>query len=75
LSPIGYPAIERLRSPVQVFDAIGLALFAVVGTSKGLTFHLGPVAAPLLGMLTGIGGGLVRDVLVSDVPEVFRAEI
>src|SRR6185436_19917465 len=47
----------------------------VVGTTKGLTFHLGPVAAPLLGMLTGIGGGLVRDVLVSDVPAVFRAEI
>jgi uncharacterized membrane protein YeiH len=70
-----YPAIERWRSPVQVFDAIGLALFAVVGTSKALTFHLGPVAAPLLGMLTGIGGGLVRDVLVSDVPAVFRAEI
>ena len=70
-----YPAIERLRSPVQVFDAIGLALFAVVGTSKALTFHLGPVAAPLLGMLTGIGGGLVRDVLVSEVPAVFRAEI
>jgi len=70
-----YPAIERLRSPVLVFDAVGLALFAVVGTSKALTFHLGPVAAPLLGMLTGIGGGLVRDVLVSDVPTVFRAEI
>jgi uncharacterized membrane protein YeiH len=70
-----HSAIERLRSPVQVFDAIGLALFAVVGTSKALAFHLGPVAAALLGTLTGIGGGLVRDVLVSDVPAVFRAEI
>jgi len=70
-----YPVIERLRSPVLVFDAVGLALFSVVGTSKALAFHLGPVAAPLLGMLTGIGGGLVRDVLVSDVPTVFRAEV
>ena len=70
-----YPFIDRLRSPVLVFDAVGLALFATVGTSKALTFHLGPVAAPLLGMLSGIGGGLVRDILVSEVPAVFRAEI
>jgi len=68
-------AIDRLRSPVLVLDAAGLALFAVAGTLKALDFHLGPVAAPLLGMLTGIGGGPVRDVLVSDVPAVFRAEI
>jgi uncharacterized membrane protein YeiH len=70
-----YPHTERLRSPVLVFDAVGLALFAVVGTAKALTFHLGPVAAPLLGMLSGIGGGLVRDILVSEVPAVFRSEI
>jgi uncharacterized membrane protein YeiH len=70
-----HPLIERLRSPVLVFDAVGLGLFAVVGTSKALTFDLGPVAAPLLGMLSGIGGGLVRDLLVSEVPAVFRAEI
>jgi uncharacterized membrane protein YeiH len=67
--------IDRLRSPVLMLDAAGLALFAVAGTLKAQAFHLGPVAAPLLGMLTGIGGGLVRDVLVSDVPAVFRAEI
>ena len=70
-----YPLTERMRSPVLVFDAVGLALFATVGTLKALAFHLGPVAAPLLGMLSGIGGGLVRDVLVSEVPTVFRSEI
>lgn len=70
-----YPQLERLRSPVLVSDAAGLALFAVVGTSKALTYGLGPVAAPVLGMLSGIGGGLVRDVLVSEVPAVFRGEI
>ena len=67
--------MDRLRSPVLMLDAAGLALFAVAGTLKAQAFHLGPVAAPLLGMLTGIGGGLVRDVLVSDVPAVFRTEI
>jgi len=67
--------IDRLSSPVLVFDAAGLALFAVAGASKALAFHAGPVAATLLGMLTGIGGGMVRDVLVSEIPSVLRTEL
>ena len=70
-----FPVINRMKSPVQVFDALGLGLFAVVGADKALTFHLGPWAAALLGMLTGIGGGMVRDVLVSEVPSVLRADL
>lgn len=68
-------AVERLRNPVQLFDAAGLALFAVAGTHKALVFHLGPVPAALLGMLSGIGGGVVRDLLVAEVPAVLHAEI
>jgi uncharacterized membrane protein YeiH len=67
--------VNRLRSPVQVFDAAGLALFAVAGAGKALAFHAGPVAAIVLGMLTGIGGGIVRDVLVMEIPTVLRAEL
>jgi uncharacterized membrane protein YeiH len=67
--------ISRLRSPVLVFDAAGLGLFAVSGASKALAFHAGPVAATLLGMLTGIGGGIVRDVLVREIPTVLRTEL
>ena len=70
-----YRIVNRLRSPVLVFDAAGLALFAVSGTSKALAFQAGPVAAPLLGMLTGIGGGMVRDVLVREIPTVLRTEL
>src|SRR6476469_10974185 len=70
-----YRIINRLRSPVLVFDAAGLALFAVSGASKALAFHAGPVAAVLLGMLTGIGGGIVRDVLVREIPTVLRTEL
>lgn len=70
-----HPLIDRLRSPVLVFDAAGLALFAVSGALKALAFHLGPVAAVLLGVLTGIGGGMVRDLLVTQVPTVLRAEL
>ena len=64
-----------LRSPVLVFDGAGLALFAVSGTQKALAFGLNPVMAALLGMLTGIGGGMTRDVLLAEIPTVLRADL
>ena len=70
-----YPLINRLSSPVLLFDAAGLALFAVAGAQKALAFHAGPVAAILFGTLTGIGGGMVRDVLVQEIPAVLRTDI
>jgi len=70
-----YSAVDRLRSPVLVFDAAGLALFAVSGAQKALAFGLNPVMAALLGMMTGIGGGMARDVLLADIPTVLRADL
>jgi uncharacterized membrane protein YeiH len=70
-----YDDIEKLRNPVQVFDALGLALYAATGASKALAFGLGPVSAILLGMLSGIGGGIVRDILVAQTPAVLRSEL
>jgi uncharacterized membrane protein YeiH len=70
-----YPVLDRIRNPVLMFDAMGLALFAVAGTIKALSFNLGPVAAVLLGVLTAVGGGIVRDVLVAEIPAVLRAEL
>jgi uncharacterized membrane protein YeiH len=70
-----YRTVNRLSMPVLVFDAAGLALFAVSGAGKALAFHAGPVAATLLGMLTGIGGGMTRDVLVREIPSVLRVEL
>ncbi len=71
-----WPArMARLRSPVLLFDAGGLALFAVSGTQKALAFGLHPVMAALLGMLTGIGGGIVRDILLAEVPLVLRKDL
>jgi uncharacterized membrane protein YeiH len=67
--------INRLRSPVLIFDAAGLGLFAVAGTQKALAFGLNPVMAALLGMLTGIGGGMTRDVLLAEIPIVLRADL
>jgi len=70
-----YPRLRHLRNPVLVFDAGGLALFCVAGAQKALVYGLHPVMAALLGMLTGVGGGVARDVLLSEVPAVLRADI
>jgi uncharacterized membrane protein YeiH len=72
---VWHPWIERLWNPVRVFDAAGLGLFAVAGTQKALAFGLNPAMAALLGMLTGIGGGVMRDLLLSRVPVVFQSDI
>lgn len=70
-----YSKVSRVRHAVLIFDAAGLGLFAVAGAGKALAYSLDPIPAALLGMLTGIGGGVVRDVLVSEVPAVFRTEV
>ncbi|HEU5137132.1 MAG TPA: trimeric intracellular cation channel family protein [Steroidobacteraceae bacterium] len=70
-----HPLVERMRNPVRVFDAAGLGLFAVAGTQKALAAGLHPVMAALLGMLTGIGGGVMRDLLLTRVPVVFQSDI
>jgi uncharacterized membrane protein YeiH len=75
LTFLRYGTIVRLRNPVQMFDAAGLALFAVLGTEKSLQFGVSPFAAMLLGMTTGIGGGIVRDLLVVRTPVVLQAEL
>ena len=65
----------RLRSPVLIFDAAGLALFAVAGTQKALVFGLNSIMAALRGMLTGIGGGMARDLLLAEIPTVLGADL
>jgi len=70
-----YPNVKRLRPIVLLFDAAGLGLFAVSGTQKALAFGIGPVGSALLGMLTGIGGGVLRDLLVNEIPVVLHADL
>ena len=67
--------VDRLRRAVLLCDAVGLTVFVISGTYKALAFDLNPVAACLLGVLTGIGGGMVRDLLVREIPIVLRREI
>lgn len=58
-----------------IFDTIGLALFNVVGLEKALTFGHPYWVAITMGAVTGAGGGIIRDVLMNDVPLIFRSEI
>lgn len=71
---IWYPGVARLQRIVLLFDAAGLATFAVAGTQKALAYNVNPATAALLGMLTGIGGGMMRDLLVQEIPVVLRAD-
>ena len=67
-----HPQVGRVTRAVRVFDAAGLGFFAVSGTSKALAFGLGPVPAMILGVITGCGGGVLRDVLLREIPLVLR---
>jgi uncharacterized membrane protein YeiH len=64
-----------LYRPLIVFDAAGLSLFCVTGATKALAFDVGAAQAVLLGAITAIGGGMLRDVLVREVPMVLRSEL
>jgi uncharacterized membrane protein YeiH len=66
---------DRLQHPVLFFDAIGLGLFAVSGTQKALNYGIDWPMAAVLGMVSGIGGGMVRDVLTTRVPTVLYSEL
>jgi len=70
-----HPALGRMERVVNVFDAAGLALFCVTGALKALDYGLSPVPAALMGMVTGIGGGMARDLLAGRVPVIFSSEL
>ena len=63
-----HPAVERSMRAVLVADAAGLGLFCVAGTVKALQYGLGPLPAAALGVTTGVGGGLLRDVVARETP-------
>ncbi len=67
--------VRMPRGLLQVADAVSLAFFVMLGVEKGLLFQLSPPVAVLLGVITGVAGGIVRDVLLGEVPYVFRREI
>lgn len=71
-----HPVVQRrrLRWTVEFFDAIGLGVFCATATVKALSYGVTPVAAVLLGTITGVGGGILRDVLAGVTPAVLRKD-
>lgn len=70
-----YSVVERINRPVMLFDALGLALFAVTGAEKALSYGHNAQVAVLLGITTAVGGGVLRDVLLNRVPVILQKEI
>jgi len=67
-----HPTLGRRERLVDVFDALGLGLFVAAGAAKAIDHGLGPLPATLMGLVTGVGGGVVRDVLAGRVPIILR---
>ena len=67
--------VRRMAHPVVLFDSLGLGLFAVTGAQKALLFGVNAEVAVLMGMVTAVGGGVARDVLLNRVPVILQREI
>ena len=70
-----YPRVASHQRQILLLDAVGLGLFAVIGAQKAIDHGINLVMAAILGMLTGIGGGMTRDVLAGDIPFVLRGDL
>ena len=72
LTSLSHPVMDRIQRPIDTLDAAGLATFCVTGAAVALSHGLNTVESIILGAITGIGGGMVRDVLVREIPVVLR---
>ena len=70
-----HPDVARIERSINWFDAMGLGLFSVLGAQKALVFGLDPIPAALMGVLTGVGGGVLRDLLANRMPSVLREDV
>ena len=69
---LAHPLLGRIARPIDLLDAAGLSLFCVTGATKGLDHGVAAAPAVILGAITGIGGGILRDILVRRIPVVLR---
>ncbi len=69
-----HPGVRRIQGLVQVLDAVGLGVFAIAGTLKALELGHSALTAVIVGVLTGVGGGVVRDLLAGETPHVLAQE-
>lgn len=67
--------LQRLAVPITVLDAVGLSMFAVLGAQKALNMGFGALQAVIVGMITAVGGGTIRDVMIRRIPTVLSSEL
>ncbi len=67
--------VDRLRWPFLLLDALGLVVFSIIGCNVAIEIAAHPIIVIVAGMVTGIAGGIMRDVLCNDIPLVFRGEL
>ncbi|MGC8765895.1 MAG: trimeric intracellular cation channel family protein [Brevinematia bacterium] len=67
--------LEKVSFLIQIFDALGLAVFTIIGAEKGMEHNLGLLGVIIMGTSTGVGGGMLRDILVGEIPFVLKEEI
>ncbi len=67
--------IIRISRTLSIFDTVGMAIYVVLGVQKSLVFEVNLMAAVILGMISGIFGGVIRDTLLNEIPLIFRKEL
>jgi uncharacterized membrane protein YeiH len=72
---VAYPTLRRMRHPVLFFAAIGLGLFAIASGQKALGYCDNAELAVLIGMVSAVGGGVMRDLVLSRIPAILKREI
>jgi uncharacterized membrane protein YeiH len=75
LAMIFWKKIKSLKITLFLFDSLGLGFFTIIGLQKGLAFNLSPGICVALGTVTGCFGGIIRDILLNNIPLIFRKEI
>lgn len=75
ISYLFFKWLKRLRKTFLLFDTIGIGLFTVLGIQKALAFELSPIVAMMMGVISAVFGGILRDVLANEIPLIFRKEV
>lgn len=68
-------AVLKLRRTFFMFDTVGIAVFTVLGLQKALTLGVHPIIAIMMGMVSAVFGGVMRDIVCNEIPLIFRKEI
>jgi uncharacterized membrane protein YeiH len=75
LAMVFWKKIKSLKITLFLFDSLGLGFFTIIGLQKGLSYNLNPGICVALGTVTGCFGGIIRDILLNNIPLIFRKEI